>query len=190
MHYSDENVVNKVLAGEKQFFAKIVDRYQRQVYNLMLRYTGNPEEAADLTQEAFWSAFDKLPTFQQEGRFFSWLYRLALNLANDWVRKRNNSRIHYLSFGNTPEGQAAATQHSQLEFREEIQLVEQSLLKLPERTREILILRYRHEQAIKEVAEIFDLSESAVKMRIKRGLEQLRETMSKNEGAFDEQGKP
>lgn len=189
MHYSDEYMVKKVLAGEKQFFAQIVDRYQRQVYNLMFRYTGNPEESADLTQEAFWLAFDRLPTFRNEGRFFSWLYKLALNLAYDWVRKRNNSKVHYLSFDNTNEGQTAATQHTQLEFKEEVQLVEQSLLQLSERTREVLILRYRHEQAIKEVAEIFDLSESAVKMRIKRGLEQLREAMSKK-GAFDEQGKP
>ena len=59
MNYSDEEIVKKVLAGEKQFFGELVDRYQRPVYNLMLRYAQNSDEAADLTQDAFLRTYER-----------------------------------------------------------------------------------------------------------------------------------
>ena len=178
MNYSDEEIVQKVLAGEKQLFGTLVDRYQQPVYNLMLRYTEKSDEAADLTQEAFLRIFERLWLFRANKVFFSWMYSLAVNLARDWSRKRirHKAKIHIL------QHEAAARQddedeNASIEIRQEVQQVQHALMGLSSQTREILILRYRHGCSVHDVASSFNLSESAMKMRIKRGLAQLRDIL-------------
>lgn len=175
MKYSDEEIVIKVLDGEKHLYGILVDRYQRPVFNLMLRYARNREEAADLAQDAFVCAYDKLKSFQTDRSFFPWLYRLAVNLAGDWSRKRarRHAQLHMLRHEAALELDEQDG-HSRLENLEELQQVQEALLELSDQTREILMLRYRHGCPIRDVADTFNLSESAVKMRIQRGLSQLR----------------
>jgi len=175
MDYSDEEIVKDVLAGEKQLFGLLVDRYQQPVYNLMFRYAGNRDEAADLTQDAFLRIFERLRLFQADKVFFPWLYSLAINLAKDWSRKKNRQhRKMFLLQQQAEETQIDTAVHEDSENRQEIEQVEHGLMLLPSQTREILILRYRHGCPIQDVASAFKISESAVKMRIKRGLAQLR----------------
>jgi RNA polymerase sigma-70 factor (ECF subfamily) len=180
MNHRDEDIVKKVLAGEKQLYEVLVDRYQRPLYNLMYRYSRNTEEAADLTQDAFVRAFDKLHLFRAETAFFPWLYRLAVNLAGDWSRKKNrrHAKLHILQNEFLDE-QADKDACTRMENREELRQVQHALRELPSRIREILIFRYRHDRSIRDVADAFSLSESAVKMRIKRGLAQLRSILEK-----------
>ena len=156
----------------------LVERYQQPLFNLMLRSTRNQEEAADLTQDAFVRAFDRLWSFQNNKRFFTWLYSLALNLARDWQRKKrtHNSKQHILEHESL-QREDGSNHHAGLENRDELTLLNQALSALSEQTRELLILRYRHGRTVREAAEVFNLSESAIKMRVKRGLEQLRKIM-------------
>jgi RNA polymerase sigma-70 factor (ECF subfamily) len=181
MKYSDEEIIEQVLAGKKELFGILVDRYQQPIYNLMLRKARNQEEAADLTQDAFVRAFDRLWSFQLDQRFFTWFYSLAVNLARDWQRKsRNRSSKHHILEQETLEQEDGNNQHVAIENKEKLSLLNHALSDLSDQTREILILRYRHGLPVREVAEVFKISESAVKMRVKRGLEQLRATMEKN----------
>lgn len=183
MNYSDEEIVQKVLAGEKQLFGVLVDRYQQPVYNLMLRYTQNIDEAADLTQDAFVRIFERLWLFRSDKVFFSWMYSLAVNLARDWHRKemRQNGKRHLLQH-EAAERQDDNDENDGIEIRQEVEHVQHALMKLAEQTREILILRYRHGRPVHDVARSFSLSESAVKMRIKRGLAQLRDLLLDKQG--------
>lgn len=181
MHRTDEEIVTEVLAGRKQQYAEIVTRYQKPVFNLMFRYTRHELDAADLTQDVFFKAFNRLSTYRHERSLFSWLYTLAINVANDWSRARTRVQTK------TPRFEELHTPHPaihnpaiRLEDREQNELLDQALTLIPGETREILVLRYRHEQPVKEVAAIFGMSESAVKMRIKRGLEQLQKIMQEN----------
>ncbi len=182
MDQSDEEVVSQVLAGRQQSFSLLVQRYQRPVYNLMYRYTRSEQEAADLTQDVFLRAYEKLARYRPGRSFFSWLYALAHNRATDWYRK-NGRRIRQeqvlRSERETPARVSGQEQH--LERKEHLQLLEQLLQRLPARTREILLLRYRQERPIREIATIFDCSESAVKMRISRGLQQLQTMMEEQQ---------
>lgn len=154
----------------------LVDRYQLPIYNLMLRCAGSGEDAADLTQDAFVRAFDRLPKFHGDRRFFSWLYSLALNLLRDWQRKKTTRRAkHHLLEHEALDYGKEVSQDFGPEDREDLHLLEKALFHLPSHTREILIFRYRHGCSIKEVAKAFKISESAAKMRLKRGIEQLRD---------------
>ena len=183
MNYSDEEIVEQVLDGEKELFGMLIDRYQRPIYNLMHRYAHNGDEAADLTQDVFVRAFDKLWSIRADGRFFSWLYGIAVNLAKDWQRKNNrrNSQLHIVEQVALVQDEGM-NQNLEVEHQENAHFLRQALLELRDQTREILILRYRHGCSIKEVADTFSLNESAVKMRIKRGLEQLRSRIEKAQG--------
>jgi len=179
MEPTDDTIIENVLNGNTEAYRFLVERYQRQIFNLMYRYSRNDEDAADLTQEAFVKAFTKLKQYRSGNRFFSWLYSLAVNLARDWWRKKSRQQPvrHELNNHSMVIDRGASVQQEKLEYDQEILLLQQALDRLPDETREIVLLRYRQEMPIKEVTAIFGLGESAVKMRLSRALQQLRNIM-------------
>lgn len=184
MNHSDEDIVDGVLAGEKELYAVLVERYQRPVYNLMYRYSLNAEEAADLTQEVFIRSFDRLRSFRAGYSFFPWLYAIAVNQANDWSRSRSRREVKMDAYGRQSMlDEIPADQQTLMEAKQTVQIIDRALAGLSVETRELLIFRYRHDRSIRDAALVFKLSESAVKMRIKRGLDDLQQELQK--GGFD-----
>jgi RNA polymerase sigma-70 factor (ECF subfamily) len=181
MEISDETMVTNVLQGDAEAFTYIVDRYKVQIYNLMYRYSNTKEDAADMTQEVFCRAFERLNQYQKRNYFFSWLYTLALNYAKDWTKKKNNRTRTLAQFSAEAGNNEAKPAHSFLEANQEVGSLTAALETLPDDRREMVLLRYRHECSIKELAEIFYLSESAVKMRLHRALEDLRSKLKKTD---------
>lgn len=181
MEIPDDVIVQEVLDGNRERYRLLVTRYQRQIYNLMYRYCRNDEDAADLTQEAFVRVFTRLHQYRTGQRFFSWLYSLAVNLARDWYRKsRKQQALRSELITNSAALNTGSVQQEKMEQDQEILQLEQALDLLPDKTREIVILRYRHELSIKEVAKVFGLGESAVKMRLSRAMQQLRNIMQED----------
>ncbi len=189
MEKSDEEIISQVLDGRKQAFSVLIKRYQRQIFNLMYRYSRSENDAADLTQEVFLRAYDKLSSFRSGRSFFSWLYTLAVNRANDWSRKQNRLKKNQKELQNSLPApiKTNSKQEMILQVKEDLIRLQRAMQMLPENTREILMLRYHHDRSVKEVAEIFSTSESAVKMRTSRGLQQLQDIMQ--EGRFMKQYK-
>ncbi len=172
---TDEYIVRRILAGKTQLYSVIVKRYERPVYNLMYRYSRREQEAADLTQDVFLKVYDKLSTFDSSRRFFSWFYSLAVNRARDWQRSKvvKLRALNELRW-DRPAIENGSQQEKRLLDREEVDNLYGALGELSGITREIIVLRYKQELPITELAEIFKLSESAVKMRIARGLEKMK----------------
>ena len=181
METSDETLVTEVLEGNTDAFATIVDRYKIQIYNLMYRYSYKSEDAADMTQEVFGRAFERLNRYRNTNRFFSWLYTLALNHAKDWQRKKNVNSRTLARFSVEPGSTRPTSAESHLDTAHQADRLTAALQTLDEDRRELVVLRYRHERSIKELAEIFDISESAVKMRIHRTLDDLRQLLNGND---------
>jgi len=183
MEQSDREIVKQVLAGEVELYALLVERYNRQIFNLMYRFSHKDQDAADLTQDVFLRAYERLASYRTEHSFFSWLYSLASNIATDWSRRwavRSNKR--HLLTAEKPDATSHTEQEHSFENREELGQLQDALFSLPDATREILLLRYREELSIKEVAQAFRLSESGAKMRISRGLKDLRKLMGSSDG--------
>jgi RNA polymerase sigma-70 factor (ECF subfamily) len=172
---SDETLVHLVLKGETQLFAKIVERYERPVYNLMYRYCRSEQETADLSQDVFLRVYDRLSSFNSKRRFFPWLYTLAVNRANDWHRSNstNRKKLNELHW-DIPEIKAVSEQEKKMLGEEEVGSMYKALDDLPDITREMILLRYQQELPVFEIADIFKASESAVKMRIARGLAKMK----------------
>jgi RNA polymerase sigma-70 factor (ECF subfamily) len=170
----EAEIVARVLKGDRQAYAMLVEEYKSPIYNLAYRMTGNSEDADDLTQETFIRAYKYLWRYDARRKFFSWLYTLALNLIRSHLRKKNKYNksseelsAHLLSDKNpSPETELIETQ-----------AISVCLLRLEEESRALLIMKYMQELSFEEIAQITGKSLSAVKMRIYRGLERLKELM-------------
>lgn len=180
---SDEEIVEQVLAGEKEMFRILIERYQKPVYNLMFRAAGSSEDAADLSQETFLLAFDRLWRFKRDRSFFPWLYTIALNHLRDWQRKNGLVKAKQYVIEQKEQGRAESMprQSEEFESREAAQKVRSALMLIGEQTREILLARFEHGMKVREVASVFGLTESSVKMKVKRGLQELKNRLEEEQ---------
>lgn len=172
----EAEIVREILLGDVQLYGTLVRKYQRPVYNLMLRMTGDAEAAADLAQDAFVRAYEKLETFNQRRRFFPWLYTLSLNVARDWLRKEGRDRHVFV--------EDAAVLVREQDRRDEPRAMNaqldgakafEAVMRLDPKYREALILRYRHDFSMQEIARTLGITVSAAKMRLSRGLDMVRQ---------------
>jgi RNA polymerase sigma-70 factor (ECF subfamily) len=176
----DGKIVAEVLEGNRNAFGILVRKYQKQVFTLMHRFTNSSSEAADLTQEAFLKAYNRLETFQPGKKFFVWLYTLSLNLARDYGRKNKKYAENLTENIIDDAHREAHDQEKRLIQKGEIMALLEALYRLPEDFREALILRYREDLPMKDIARILNLSVSGAKMRIHRGLIKLRELVTED----------
>ncbi len=93
MEQEEQQLIRQAAEGQEQAFEQLVLRYQKGIYNLTLRMTGNQDDAYDLTQESFLRAWKSLAAFQFESSFSTWLYRIATNLCIDFLRKQKRGKV-------------------------------------------------------------------------------------------------
>jgi len=178
MEKSDNHIVKQIKQGDIEAYSELVQRYQQPVFNLMFRFSRSKSDAAELTQDVFCKAFEKLDSFQNKKTFFPWLYSLAMNHGKDWIRRQQRERdgLRFYADNLAQEGLSPPVQI--IEKRQEINTMFMALAKLPLEKQEILLLRYQQELSIRELEEIFCLSASAVKMRIHRSLALLHDQLN------------
>jgi RNA polymerase sigma-70 factor, ECF subfamily len=178
---NDDQVIAVVLKGDADAFRLIVEKYEKPIFNLMYRTTGNREEAADLAQDAFLRAYENIKKYKIGKKFYSWLYTIALNIARDHMRsKAREAKFHIERKANLR--MAVDT----LQFREEenyykTQAIYQALAQLPIDYREILILKYKNGWTMRDIAKMFNISVSGAKMRVHRGLDKMRHYLEASE---------
>lgn len=173
-------VVERVRGGDTDAFEALVTAYQKQIYNLTLRYASNPEDAADLTQEAFLRAYRSLGTFRGDSRFSVWLYRLATNVCIDHLRSRGRGSASSLTVENDEEEpeeldipDASFEPQKELERRELQRTVREGLKALSDDAREIVILRELEGLSYAEIGERLGLEAGTVKSRLFRARKAL-----------------
>lgn len=178
----EKKIVERILDGDKDAFGILVERYQRQIFNMMYRSCNSFEEAADLTQDSFLKAYSNLKQFDTTKSFFTWIYSIAINHARDYSRKQKRS----ITIADTDWNQVLETTqvdktHERMEDRIEIERLFKMIRLLPLDYREAIILRYKEQMSFDEIAQIIGISTSGVKMRIHRGLIKLRELLQELE---------
>ncbi|MCS6883353.1 MAG: sigma-70 family RNA polymerase sigma factor [Oscillochloridaceae bacterium] len=169
-------------AGDPQALTQIVLGQQHYVYSIAMSVLKNPEDAADLTQEAFIRLFRALPQYNGESRFTTWLYRLVVNLCRDELRRRGRQvAIAPPSSDDEEADQLAsiadddrwANPAEALDTRELRDQVRQALGQLEEHYRLVLTLYYFEDLKYTDIAEILDIPLNTVKSHIRRGKERL-----------------
>ena len=176
---TDEELVAKSMNGDVDSFNQLVLRWERPIYALAYRVIGRDEDARDVAQETFLRAFRALPGFKGQAKFSSWLYRIALNLCRDWIRRKKRAPLVEM-----PEGvdvaELAAEQGptesiEDLVSRQEMsRIVAEGMKLLPEEQRTAIVLKEYHGLTFQEIAELMKCPLSTVKTRLYQGLSVLR----------------
>ena len=184
MEESDINLVSSILAGDVNSYAVLVKRYQRPIYNLMLRMNLSEGDAADLTQDTFLKVYEKLEGFNPLRPLFPWIYTIGLNLARDHLRKVRTAKAAEENLRHHVK--VAAPQPGQVDSHpDEADLghLRDCLGRLPVEYREAVFLRFHEGMEMKEIGRVLGLSVSGAKMRVQRGLAKLRQAFlgEKNE---------
>jgi len=173
-------VIRRVLDGDGNAFEDLVAAYEKNVYNLALRMTGNAQDAEDMAQEAFVKAYTSLPGFRGDSKFSVWLSRIVSNVCLDFLRRQNRRPASSLSLEDEDgeESQMDIPDESQspeqlLEHSLTQEAVQRGLQSLSEEQRQILLLREIQGLSYEEIAETLDLEAGTVKSRIFRARKKL-----------------
>ncbi len=176
----EQRLITAVLDGEVDAYRALVERYQKPIFNLMFRMTGSYSDATDLAQEAFIKAYEKLDKFKTGRKFFPWLYTVSANHAKNYLRKNHKHRamrVDYVENGSsdkTDSPDSSNRQEDRLAEKLDYRHLYQALERLPEDYREAVVLRYREEMTMRDIADTLKISVSGAKMRVHRGIEKLR----------------
>jgi RNA polymerase sigma-70 factor (ECF subfamily) len=186
MPWTDEELVAKSIGGDSESFNELVLRWERPIYALAYRTIGREEDARDVCQETFLRAFRALPGFRGQAKFSSWLYRIALNLCRDWMRReRRAPTVQAPEDVDLIEMAAAAEPSESIEdlvARKDLtRAVERAMALLPEDQRTAIVLKEYHGLTFQEIAELVGCPLSTVKTRLYQGLTVLRRELAKGE---------
>ena len=176
----EATIIKQVLEGDVNAFEGLVKEYEKNVYNLALRMTGDPEDAADMAQDAFIKAYSSLSSFRGDSKFSVWLFRIVSNLCLDFLRSRKRRPTVSLSVENdegedmefeiADESQSPETLLEQKLTREAVRC---GLDSLPPEQRQILLLREIQGLSYEEIAQVLALESGTVKSRIFRARKRL-----------------
>ena len=188
MTSTDEELVARSISGDTDSFNELILRWERPIYALAYRTIGREEDARDVCQETFLRAFRALPGFRGQAKFSSWLYRIALNLCRDWMRRERRAPLVQVPEDTDPMELAAAVEPSEsiedlVARRDLTRIVERVMARLPEEQRTAIVLKEYHGLTFQEIADLVGCPLSTVKTRLYQGLTVLRRELAKDGAA-------
>lgn len=195
MSNEEANWLTDARKGDQRAFGNLVRAYERPVYNLTYRMLGNPHEAEDAAQETFLRAYSNLEKYDPAHKFSTWLFAIANNHCIDRLRKR---RVTYVSIEDNPvlenlESDSPAPEPVALRA-ERSREVQALIAQLEPDYRTPLVLRYWEDYSYEEIAEVMELTVSAVKSRLFRARQQIAQLVREGEHVFSrgdgDSGKP
>jgi RNA polymerase sigma factor (sigma-70 family) len=157
-------VIDRILGGERQLYAELVDRYKRYTYTIAYKILLNRSEAEEAAQDAFIKAFHNLAGFNRQSKFSTWLYRIAFNTAISYKRKNR----HQFQSIETVVVEYSHDVEGNLEREDKSRYLGKALAKLSDSDRTALTLFYLQEFSLDEIAEIMGMQANTVKVRVHR----------------------
>lgn len=179
--YNDTELIERFQQGDTAAFDTLFTRYQKRTYRLVQRFISNREDALDLTQDAFIRAYQGLGDFKSQCQFYSWLYRITVNLCIDFLRKKSRSEVLLydsdesgeLPMANIPdlrsESPAKAVENKELRTH-----IRKAVRRLPPKQRQIFILRHWDGLSLKDIAAVVGRSDGTVKAHLLHAHRNLR----------------
>jgi len=182
----DRILVSAAKSGDQKAFEDLMKKYRKSVYYMLLKMVYNPDDAEDLTQEAFAKAFTSLHKFDSKFAFSTWLFRIATNNCIDFIRKKklltysidqpvdeDSDRPFFIDIRDKNYNPNEEMIHS-----ERSQIIHEAVEKLPQRYKILVQMRYFDEKAYEELAEELNLPLGTVKAQLHRARELLNELLA------------
>ena len=180
----DQLLVERVQKGDKRAFDLLIQKYQHRIVSLVSRYVSDPSEAQDVAQEAFIKAYRAIKRFRGDSAFYTWLYRIAINTAKNWIVAKNRrppssdiDAVDAEQYGISDRLRETSTPENEL-LREEIErTVFATIASLPEDLRTAIMLREMDGMSYEEIATTMECPIGTVRSRIFRAREAIDEKL-------------
>jgi RNA polymerase sigma-70 factor (ECF subfamily) len=179
-----EGLVKSALDGDQKAYKALFEMYKQAIFHIAVKIVRNPEEANDLVQETFIKAFGSLKTFDHNYRFSTWLYKIAANCSIDYLRKRKIDSMSLDKPIATKDGDVQMeipdnTHNPEKDLRSHEQSIgiEDAIDSLPDKYREVIVLRHKEDKPYEEIASLLNVPVGTVKARIFRARELLKKKL-------------
>ncbi|MEN3038779.1 MAG: sigma-70 family RNA polymerase sigma factor [Candidatus Kryptonium sp.] len=176
--FDEAEVIKRARDGDEKAFEFIVKKYQNRVANLIFKIIGDASVVEDLTQDVFVRVIESLKDYKFGSAFYTWIYRITVNICIDEIRKRQRSRTYSLSdvLSQNPKAEPSHSQVEKIvEQRELREIIEKAISKLPIEYKTAIVLREFEDLSYEEIAKILKVSVGTVKSRIFRARKLLAE---------------
>ncbi len=192
INQDEKELLEKSKNGDIEAFEKLIERYQKKVFNMAFRIIGNHDDASELAQEVFIRIFKSIKTFKEESSFSTWVYRITTNICLDELRKRKNRKIVYLDDDiKSEDGEmkrqledTRPTPEAAAEKNEVKRVVESAIQALSDEHRTVIVMRDLQGFSYEEIASIIKCPEGTVKSRINRARQALRDILKNKRELF------
>lgn len=175
------DLVRDIKSGNKIVFGELVERHQRAIYRLALRFTGDHGVAEDVVQESFIKAYQKIHYFEERSSFKSWLFRIAINTCKNRWRSKSHQEVDIEDVVLSVDEKATrGLEHEQVQ-----DLLQLEIAKLPERQRTALSLRVFEDLSFQEIAKIMECPYDTAKANYRHAVLKLKKVFTDHELAFD-----
>jgi len=176
---SDDDLFLLAQADRRDAFEQLIRRHQRLVLGLATRYLGDPAAGRDVSQDVFLALWSERGRYQRRGRLVSYLVSMTTNRCNYVARQRSSNLRKVANLSREPDRDSKDIPADRLLEREKARRVRSLLTSLPEKPRQVLILRFTHDMSIDEIANATGMPSGTVKSHISRGLKRLHELWTK-----------
>lgn len=179
MRSDDAVLIQRILAGDENAFATLIEKYQQQVHAHALRKVGDFQTAEDITQETFLQVHQKLATLNDPAKFSGWLYAIVNHLCIAWFRKNqlqtgSLQEIHISEIEKDAYSRYIAMEHAKTTAAAQQDLVKRLLTKLKKSDREVITLHYFEDMTSSEIGKHLGVSENTIKSRLHRARQRLK----------------
>lgn len=175
----DSEIIGRVLRGETQLYAELVERYKNFVFTITLRFTSQREDAEEISQDVFVKAYRSLADFRGDSKFSTWLYTITNTTCITFLRKK---KLETHSLDNekvfeAAEGLESGIKANQVEQKSRLQMVNQAIQMLSPDDARLITLFYKGEQSLDEIGQILGLDPNTVKVKLHRARARLKDKM-------------
>ncbi len=178
----DNEIISRVLKGEQNAYAELVNRYQAYVFTLVLRMIKSREDTEEVAQDVFVKAYRSLADFRGESKFSTWLYTITNTTCITFLRKKkldihslDNEKVFELA-----DSKDSGFRANLVEQKSRVNMVNEAIAMLSPDDAEIITLFYKAEQNLEEISRILRLETNTAKVRLHRARTRLKEKMEKN----------
>ncbi len=177
----DDYLIDKVIKGENNAYAELVDRYKQMVYTLAYKIVKNREDAEEVAQDTFVKAYNALNDFKGDSKFSTWLYKIAYYRSLDYLNK-NKRRVETTKIDISEEYNIASLDDAldALEAKDRAEIIKHAIQKLPGEDSVLITLYYFETLSMNEISKVMGISPNTIKVRLFRGRKRLAKILENN----------
>jgi RNA polymerase sigma-70 factor (ECF subfamily) len=161
MKADDQAIVRECRKGNRKAFARLVDRYQKPIFNAARRLVNDDDDAQDITQNVFLKVFDNLERYDPRHKFYSWLFRIAVNESLDLLQRRGRQQAIDEEPASPDRNPEDSTRSAELSG-----MIQDALMDMKTDHRTVIVLRHFQQFSYRDMAELLDIPEKTVKSRL------------------------